>query len=412
MKKILIAFMISIMLCVSPLKDAKAGLVFDLSEIASEVSEVVGKITDISGKITQKVNMVKEKLTRGFSKDLLSNLAGKFLKTKLGSKVSNKVGGTDAKNANYVAQDLENYETAFEQDKGKKLEKATEIEQNLKAEKTERKSELSSKESQLKTYRSRCDQTGDKETCAKADELDSEVRDLKTSISDIEIKQEEIAAEKEEIKNTNIEDDAKYKTLTQRKEDIEERAANENADWDHPNDDGSSSDDNLEWDDEELATKFGEKLNEEAYKAFITTYFYDPENHKTLIEHQGRQDEVVRQRKHLVINTATHLLQVSATVRRKIPNQRETMNEYMKTAIQGEGELEAISAYTATRIENIKAMILYAKILTAKLQYQSAKQLLNSDIDKSYNINLDNDMDKYLMTEEYLKSIERTNTKE
>lgn len=70
MRKFLCILIATSMLFLSNVRPASANIVVDLTEITSEISEIVGKITDAAGKITNSVNMVKQTLAQGFSKEM------------------------------------------------------------------------------------------------------------------------------------------------------------------------------------------------------------------------------------------------------------------------------------------------------------------------------------------------------
>ena len=145
---------------------------------------------------------------------------------------------------------------------------------------------------------------------------------------------------------------------------------------------------------------------------FIERYFYDPEELDSAsgdegrIMHQTKIDAVARERKYLLTNTAAHLLQVTATLRREIPVRTEVIDEMFKNTPKATGELEAISSYSATRIENMKALLMYAKLQSARLQYMAARELLNLNGVKTPNGTYkDFDLEKYILTKEYVDKI-------
>ena len=95
MRKFLCILITTSMLFLSNVKPANANIVFDLTEIVSEISEIAGKITDAAGKITNSVNMVKQTLAQGFSKEMLLNVvgkvAGRYINAFIASKTANKI---------------------------------------------------------------------------------------------------------------------------------------------------------------------------------------------------------------------------------------------------------------------------------------------------------------------------------
>ena len=141
-------------------------------------------------------------------------------------------------------------------------------------------------------------------------------------------------------------------------------------------------------------------------------YFYDPEklssaaDEKSRIEHQTKIDAATRERKYTLVNTAAHLLQVTASLRREIPVRTTIIDEYFENTPKAANELEAISSYSATRIENMRALLMYAKLQSARLQYMAARALLDAEMEKTPNGNyLEFNLDKYILTKEYVDDL-------
>ena len=175
----------------------------------------------------------------------------------------------------------------------------------------------------------------------------------------------------------------------------------------------------VDWGKMEDLEKFS--IDETTYKNFIKAYFLDPEeiaNASASQQHnQSLGDKVLRQRKYLIINTMTHLLQVTASVRREIPVREAYAKSTYDKTIEGEDELNAIVQYSNTRIEQSRALLLYAKLQAAKLQYQAARQIdkvcgLYKQGDITENSYKEFDLGKYILTKEYLDKIKEASNGE
>ena len=142
-----------------------------------------------------------------------------------------------------------------------------------------------------------------------------------------------------------------------------------------------------QWDAEEsLLEDFN--VNEKDYEFFLNTYFYNTaeidETENKFTSSQGRRDDIVRARRQLLLYATIHLMQVTSTLRADAASRRVLIEEFTKTTVEGEGETESISSYSATKIEYIRALLLYAKMQTAKLQYLSAKEIIDLNEDKHF----------------------------
>ena len=126
-------------------------------------------------------------------------------------------------------------------------------------------------------------------------------------------------------------------------------------------------------------------------------------------QHQAKGDKLERQRKYLVVNTAAHLLQVSATIRRDLPIRENSAKDWFEKTKTAKDELEAIAAYSNSRIESARALTLYARLQTAKMQYLAAREINSTSLKKQGKI-ADNDfskfdLEKYILTQEYIKEL-------
>jgi hypothetical protein len=155
----------------------------------------------------------------------------------------------------------------------------------------------------------------------------------------------------------------------------------------------------------------------DTYKEFLNTYFYnteveDSEKENKFKSYQADIEIITRTRRYLVVNTAAHLLQVAATTRREIPTRSQNIKDSYQQTSQSENELTAITAYTNTKIEAARALLLYAKLLSAKLQYQSAHKLVDIDLQKAwkdedttYKQYENLDLNNFIMTKEFVQSL-------
>ena len=148
----------------------------------------------------------------------------------------------------------------------------------------------------------------------------------------------------------------------------------------------------------------------------MKNYFYNPEDLDSgsdTLTYENNINRITRNRKYLFVNTAAHLLQVTATTRRELPVKIKIVDEMFKQMINGDsGKLEVIGAYSNVRIENAKALFLYAKLLSAKLQYLAARDLIKSELRKEGSIgSFDSfDLSKYVLTDEDVENMqERAN---
>ena len=169
-------------------------------------------------------------------------------------------------------------------------------------------------------------------------------------------------------------------------------------------------------------------ISEEDYQKFIRAYFYEQDDNaftnlqdgKALRlerqKHEALGDKIERQRKYLVINTMAHLLQVSATIRRELPIRESKIRYWFEQTKNKEDEITAVSTYANTRIESARALVLYARLQAAKLQYLAAKEIKSTSPKKQGKIE-DNqlgkfDLEKYILTQEYVEKLVKDSNKD
>ncbi len=423
MRKFLCILITTSMLFLSNVKPANANIVFDLTEIVSEISEIVGKITDAAGKITNSVNMVKQTLTQGFSKEVLmglvKNVAGKYVKGFIASKFKEKiVKATDEKNQEIYEEDVKNYKEALTTDFEAKEGETKEQLNNIIMEITKMEGKISAQRLVVKAAKEACDRAiiGRKKLCEKYHKEEAKLVEMGLILSNLKGRKNELQKVKSKIaeEKANIDNDAKLQLLNERVENIEkEKAEKEERDKQQEeiqeNLIEKAKDENTRWDDQESIQDF--EVKEEDYKLFLETYFYRTnesaeENSNMMNEIQGKRDAIERSRRQLLMNTAAHLMQVTATLREDVTHRRIIVKEYTDTVVKGEGETESISAYSATKIEYARALLLYAKMQTAKLQYLSAKEVIDLDEDKyfeDYKTYLHNDLNRWLLSKETIE---------
>lgn len=426
MRKFLCILITTSMLFMSNVKPASANIVFDLTEIVSEVSEIVGKITDAAGKITNTVNMVKQTLAQGFSKEMLlgivTKVAGQYVNSFIASKSADAVvEATDAKNQEILSKEYELYKAATEEDLKNKLSETKKQRIEVVAAITKEKAAIATKRVAVDTARDRCNNAiiDRKRMCEVYRKESAKLSEMELTLSNLEAKLNEIDKVIVDLNKQKLDMkfDPKLKKLEARVKDIEKRIEEKKAEMEAKKQEKENliqkAKDEAQWDgDESLLEDF--KLNENDYKYFLNTYFYNPETieegENKFVAHQGKRDDVERARRQLIVESAVHLMQVSATLRAQTVSRKRIIEEYVKTTVEGEGETESISSYSATKVEYIRALLLYAKMQTAKLQYQSAKEIFDLDQTKSFDPNniskyLANDLKRWQLSKKEIKNL-------
>lgn len=434
MKKFLYIFITTSMLFLSNVKSANANIVFDLTEIVSEVSEIVGKITDAAGKVTNTVNMVKQTATQGFSKEQLMSLAQRYV----GNLASGLIGGlkekwanrkadelqqaADQKNKVVLENDIESYKESSEEELDTKKKEAEKQKMAVIKQHGVTQARINVLTPIVDELRKNCETAVimRNSICEKYRKKRAELETEELLLADLDEKRTQLDGIIKDLgqKLTEIETQPEYIKLEKRKEDIEQRIEEKKSEIEAKKQAKEELINKIkgetEWDssDEDLKDF---KVKEEDYKYFLKDYFYNPDaigdsDDNKFVAHQGARDNVERNRKQLIVNSAAHLMQVTAVLRAETTQRRRIVEEYIKTTVKGEGETQSISSYSATKVEYIRALLLYAKMQTAKLQYLSAKALIKSDVTKSYNLDnaknyLDNDMSRYLLEQDDISKI-------
>lgn len=400
MRKFLCILITTSMLFLSNVKPANANIVFDLTEIVSEISEIVGKITDAAGKITNSVNMVKQTLAQGFSKEMLLNVvgkvAGKYINAFIASKTANKiVEAADEKNKEIYASEVEYYEAATKEELNAKDKETKKQRAEVIAAMAKMKIAMEAQEVAVNLARDKCNKAlvGRKKLCEIYANEDTKLSKIVLEYRNLEAKKKELDEVQLDINKQKIDmrEDPKLKKLEAKVADIDQRIKDKEAEMEAKKREKEElikkAKEEAQWDAEEsLLEDFN--VNEKDYEFFLNTYFYNTaeidETENKFTSSQGRRDDIVRARRQLLLDATIHLMQVTATLRADAASRRVLIEEFTKTTVEGEGETESISSYSATKIEYIRALLLYAKMQTAKLQYLSAKEIIDLNEDKHF----------------------------
>ena len=395
MKRLLIATALIFSLAFRPVP--AEALIIDAPTLAAKISEWAGKLADASTQITTHVSQAKQMTSQGFNKEELFGLAKEYAtengKKLVQEKMKKVVEGTKKKNKDKLQAEQDAYI------EGRNLyydEKIGIVEESIKETRSE----------SVKHIPGEAEKAQDEYMTAQMeyDALVAACTELDTLAITLESQRDTLENEKAKVGTSEDPQYVSYQTrlkeLDADKEDetfVSKVADEEDIEWSMKSN-------------PDIVNQF--TPTEEDYKKFIERYFYDPEELDSAlgdegrIMHQTKIDAVARERKYLLTNTAAHLLQVTATLRREIPVRTEVIDEMFKNTPKATGELEAISSYSATRIENMKALLMYAKLQSARLQYMAARELLNLNGVKTPNGTYkDFDLEKYILTKEYVDKI-------
>lgn len=418
MKKTAISVIIAFFIVCGGVKPAEA-LIIDPGQIVAKVSDFVEKISDSVSKITQQINQVKMMAAQGFDLNALKNMAKKYYKidqTFLTKKMFKLIKGTKKKQKEVLQKEADLYKEVSVAQAQEKLDDIDDDLEFLDDELNETENDLSLKASECPSLKAEYD--GMEEGSAKENKwneytkceserqlLESNVEELKNVIDKMKVERDKL---QEEL-NEKEAGDASYEDKVKRVEELEKQADGEDNELIDASDQVSEED---EWDTftpEQIAAKF--TPNEADYEKFMERYFYDPDNLNSKdkqYEFQSNVDRILRERRYLFINTAVHLMQVATTIRREIPVRTTSINKMANDTSTEANEIAAMSAYSATRVENIKVLLLYAQLLSAKLQYLAARDLLQADLKKEYadRHNFDEfDLGRYILDSDYIEEL-------
>lgn len=410
-KKLTIAILI-VLLSISGVKPATA-LMIDASQIAAKISDYVNKIQDAVNKVVQQVNQVKLMVTQGFSLNTLMDIAKAYYGTMAmegsNQQMSMIVEGTRARNSIILQDERDRYSDSAKALYQAKVDYVQKDKEQVKAELNKNKTELQSVKTKRQVacseYENDNDNSEKYETCQK---LISEEQTLTANVKELEAlyntlsKQETVLID--EQSKVGVAGDPVYDALQARLDAINASEDSEAI---------VMAEDTEEWG--KLENMDNYQLNEADYQIFLKRYFYNPKETKDSGRQtiQSKQDALMRERRYLLVNSAAHLLQVSATVRREIPVRTEAIETMFQNTPAAGSELEAISSYAATRVENARVLLLYARLLSAKIQYMAARDLLDIEPKKDYtNKSYETlDLGRYVLTEEYVEEVVRDSNK-
>ncbi len=416
MKKKFYSIIVALFITVWNIKPAAATIVIDGTEFTGKTAEWAQVLLDSGGKSIQQVMQDALMHGQGFVIDTVKGYLTDFVKNAL-----NKDGkspfepvedSTKQKNVDIKIADRDAYQESVQTLYNKKYDIAK---AQLEKEKDEAitygklcESAIINASTKKQAYEAVKGQVGKEEAafdeyskavsnltniCNTADELNIKVKE----------QQEMVGMLEEQKLKAGTDADPKYVELKKRAEASEQAVIDET-----PVQDESQK---TTW--EEIDAKLP---TEDEFKEFYKKYFDDPESN--LLSEAGSKVDVLKtntqsetveiQRKWLRANTAIHLLQVSASARREVPVRSHAVKQMYENTKTESGETAAINAFAQTRIENARALLLYAKLLSAKLQYMAAHELytlpiqLERDNDSPNTINYGKfDMQHYELTEKY-----------
>ena len=398
MKKILSIITLSIFLTAGSPKPAEA-IVFDAGQIAAKVAEIVQDIADAVQTGIQEVNKVKQMAAQGFNYDGLIKNATDFAKKYAIDYVTHKIltkrfkqveRDTKAQNKKAMEKDKENYKEATEALYDKQIEIVNDEIASTCSAKNEAQSKMNVAKSNEASAKAAYEAEESPEAknqklmeymkySAEAEKYSNDYKELSKKCDELKKQQENLLQEKSKITS-----DEQYKALEKRINSME----------DEENELITVDPGETEWD----KVKAEEYDPSKRYEEFVKQYFFDPEElSNDVTTHQSRIDRIMRQRRYLVVNSAAHLMQVASSMRRSLPVEYKKNKEMFTSIGQDEGQLAAMEVYSATRVENARALLMYAKLLCAKLQYETARDLIKSDVQRREVDNTKFDLGKYIL---------------
>lgn len=422
MKKIKKLTFIIVLMIIGTVKPAPA-LMIDASQIVAKTSDFVQKVTDAANKISQQAAQGKLMLSQGFNfsdlidvNKLMAQMQGYLLNQAVNTQMNQVVEGTKEKNLQAVAAETDAYGEAAKEQYSQKLEYTAGNINNTKEKLDEYIEEAGrkcrEKEEAKVGYENETNQDERNKKFEKYIKLVAECDDYQTRVDESRERLDRLKKEQEKLQEeANIigtDKDAEYHELKMREKALSDQE-------DKTDFYGVDSSPDAEWDSEDFAKAF--QLEDKDYKEFLERYFYNPKqiseksgskSSDKRLAYQSTMDRIMRERRYLVVNSAAHLLQVSATVRREIPVRMASVEKVSKNTPSSSGELEAMLSYAATRVENARTLLLYAKLLSAKIQYMAAADLLGIEPKKTWDEAEDYsqfDLSRYILTEEYVKEL-------
>ncbi len=384
MKKTFYSVIFAVFLTVWNVKPVAATIIIDGTEFAGKTAEWAQVLLDSGGKNIQQVMQDALMHGQGFAVDMLKEYITGFIKNAInkdkGSTFEKVEDSTQKKNTAIKENDKDAYQKGIKAEYNKKYEIAS--------------AELAKDRSDLSNYTSQCNtakittrekkqayeevrgQAGKEEAAfdeyskAQSHETDvcNTVEELNAKIAEQQVLVDML---RQEMLKVGTSADPKYKEMQRREDEIKQNVVDETLIT--AKDESNNAWDNID------AEKYTPE--EEEYKNFYDRYFYNPEGANTdVITSQTKREKIKRERDFLLVNATAHLLQVSASARREVPVRSHLVKEISANTKTESGEMAALNAFAQTKIENARALLLYAKLLSAKLQYIAAHDLYKADI--------------------------------
>ena len=398
MRNFISIIILSTLIVFASLKQVEASITLDFSQTAAKVNDMVEIINEIAQKIQKATDLITKMKSIGFGKEDLLKYLPKMPKFKLSSNEEGIIKGTKEITGKKVNAQQALHQQALTELAEAKIKISEENIKELKKEEQNKKNEQKRKKSEVEQAKAKYDRlVSSNKSAIEIVRAETEYQKKLSEYEELSLLLDEISArktkeesnkeelEKEKSKIGTEEDDTYQEFEKQKKllEETEEKAQMISEDKDNGDKTWGGKND--------ITGEFG--LTEENYKTFVKTYFYDQEeiNKRITGEKNGYNqaavsttvtDRVKRERKFLYLNTVIHLLQVSATIKRELPERTEKAKTYYEEAAQSEGEVQAITTYTKTRLENARALVLYAKLQAAKLQFLAAQEINKTDLEK------------------------------
>lgn len=384
MKKKFYSIIFATFLTVWSIKPATAQLVIDGTEFGGKVAEWGQVILDSGGKNIQQVMQDALMQGQGFAIDALKRYVTDFIKNAIlkDNKAANETveGSTQQKNTELKEADRDNYKEGIQAEYENKYEIAVAELEKEKGELSKYKSLCNSAKREMEYKQREYEQSrgvpGQEEVkfdeysharshaedvCATKEGLEEKVKDQQQMVAMLE--------EEKSIVGTMA--DPKYAEMQARVDAINDNVVDESI----VQAEGESEQD---WAQINDMSNFVPPAKE--YEEFFERYFYNPEGDADVLTTQTKLEKVKRERDFLLVNTTAHLLQVTASARREIPVRSHLVKEAYENTKTESGETAAMNAFSQTRIENARALLLYAKLLSAKLQYTAARSLYTADV--------------------------------
>jgi len=426
MKKTVVVVITALSLVFAEVRPASA-LIIDASTLAAKISEWVQKIAEATNKIAQQGVQTELFDIQGFNMDSLRDLVLKYgrqeAKILISGKMKKLIKARKEKDKKAMEREQKDYKDGKNEYYDQKIEMAEASINEIETQTAAKNARLGAVKAELETLymdlatakaQAEADPRRDSDVMqienkifvleSEKKELESAIYELEVMLLDVENQRDRIKEEKDKVGTS---EDAEY-TMYQNRIEKMESIADDDPGFVNPGDETSKD---QRWDDTTLMEHY--KLTEQHFEDFMDRYFYDPNtlsgtDDAARVAHQSKIDEINRQRRYLLTNSAAHLLQVTATLRREIDVRKRTNDEVYQNIEKASGEQEAITTYSQSRIENAKAILMYAKLQAARLQYMAARELLSLSVDKvPHAPYAEFNLEKYILTKEEVDELEK-----